>query len=210
MDKSLIIIGSGGHSRVVIDTALELNINVYGVIDINYTGTKEQIIGIPVIGGLDVIDSLQLENHVFAFGIGDNLTRKAHMESLDKLNCEIITMIHPSAVVSKSEVEIGAGSFINARAIVNACTKIGRGAIINSAAVIEHECIIGEFVHVAPNAALAGRVKVGANSFIGIGSSVIQETEIGEGVIVGANATITKNITAHLKVVGNNKQLPKT
>jgi sugar O-acyltransferase (sialic acid O-acetyltransferase NeuD family) len=207
MEKSLVIIGAGGHSRVVVDTATALGLSIHGIIDINYAGQEEKIIGAPIIGGPDVISSLQLDAHVFAFGIGDNMTRKEHMESLVKLNCEIITLVHPSAIVSKSEVEIGVGSFINAGSIINACAKLGKGTIINSGAIVEHECVLGDFVHIAPNASIAGRVKIGANSFIGMGSCVIPETEIGSGVVVGANATITKNLASNSKVVGINRQL---
>ncbi|MCR4941301.1 MAG: acetyltransferase [Campylobacter sp.] len=133
--------------------------------------------------------------------IGNNKIRQILDENVRSYGFNIVSLIHPSAVVSPSAV-IEPGVVVMPKAVINAKAVIKRGAIINSGAVIEHECFIGEFAHISPNAALAGNVKVGNRTHIGIGSSVIQCLNIGSDCIIGAGSVVVRDIIDGVKAYG--------
>jgi sugar O-acyltransferase (sialic acid O-acetyltransferase NeuD family) len=205
MSKKLILVGSGGHARVVLDAALCLQHTIHGIIDLNFKLENEFILGVPVIGGVDLLSQINHDEYLFALAIGDNQEREQLITDLNNLNCEVISLVHPTAILSSQELSIGIATFIGPGAIINAGANIGAGTIINTGAVVEHECKIGDFVHVAPNASIAGRVTVGKGTFIGLGSCVIDKISIGKNVVIGANSTITKNVSDNQKVGGVNK-----
>jgi acetyltransferase EpsM len=86
--------------------------------------------------------------------------------------------------------------------IVNASVEIGNHCIINTAAVIEHDCTIKDYVHICPNATLAGNVTIGEGAQIGVGAKVIQGVKIGKWSIIGAGAVVTKDIPDNCTAVG--------
>src|SRR5690606_8201359 len=87
--------------------------------------------------------------------------------------------------------------------------EIGEHCIINSGAVIEHDCKLGNFVHISPKAALAGDVKVGEGTHVGIGAMVIPGINIGKWVTIGAGAVVLKDIPDGVTTVGNPARIIK-
>jgi len=134
--------------------------------------------------------------------IGNNSIRDKLSEQLLKASCNLPILVHPKAVVSKYAY-IGNGSVVFANSVINAFARIGMNCIINTGTVVEHDCIIGDSVHLSPNVALAGGTIVGEFSWIGIGSVTRQLVTIGSDSIVGANSTVTKNIPSGVTVVGS-------
>ncbi len=204
--KELIIIGAGGHARPVIDVAISLGHEIIGIIDVNYTGAQERVMGVNVIGGMNRITEFAPDLVQVFIAVGDNTKRKSITEEVISYNFDIPTLVHNSSIVS-STVKMGKGVFINAGAIINAMATIGSGAIINTGVIIEHETLVGDFAHIAPGVSIAGRVGIGACTFIGIGTSVIDKINIGENVIVGTGSTIIKDIESNTKVVGVSRKL---
>ena len=92
---------------------------------------------------------------------------------------------------------------IAANATLNPLVEIGRGVICNTSTSIDHECIIGDFTHIAPGAVLCGNVKVGRNTFIGANSVIRQGIIIGDNVTIGAGTVVVKDIPDGATVVGN-------
>src|SRR4030095_339622 len=84
-----------------------------------------------------------------------------------------INAIHPSAVISAS-VKMGDGVMVAANATLNPLVEIGQGVICNTSSSIDHECVIGDFSHIAPGAVLCGNVMVGRGSFVGANSVIKQ------------------------------------
>jgi sugar O-acyltransferase (sialic acid O-acetyltransferase NeuD family) len=115
---------------------------------------------------------------------------------------DLVNVIHPSAVVSPFAT-VERGSVIFANAVVNACATLGIGSIVNTGAVVEHDCVVGEFCHISPNAVLAGGVKLDARVWVGACSSVRQLVRIGEEAVVGMGSVVTKNIPSRVTVIGN-------
>ena len=189
MSKNIYIYGASGHGLVVADIARACGYDDVIFVDDgdNEYPSFEDIkrtSGIPV-----------------AFGIGSNSIRAKLFERVQNSGFEIVSLIHPSAIISSS-VTIGKGTVIMPNVVVNAKATIGNGVILNSSCVVEHDCMIDDFVHISPKVALAGDVKVGEFTYIGIGSNEIQGIIIEKNVIVGGGSMVIRNIEDNQKVVG--------
>ncbi|MFT5824149.1 MAG: UDP-N-acetylbacillosamine N-acetyltransferase [Crocinitomix sp.] len=209
--KNLIIIGTGGHARPVVDIAQSLpafqssQLDV-ACIDTNYSGKDEDILGIPVIGGMDKLNTYSNTDTSIFVAVGDNLERKQIVTEVQALGYEISTLIHPTAIIS-AHSKIGNGSLVCAGAILNPGVEIGEGCIINTGAIIDHETIIGDFAHIAPGVKIAGRAKIGELAFIGIGSVIIDKIKIGAYATVGAASVILDHVSENATVVGLHKKM---
>ena len=206
--KKIIIIGSGGHAKVVADIILarekELNedLKIIGFLDDNFKNLKyDNIFNIPILGDLNNIDNFSKnEDYFFIIAIGSNEVRKKISEKYKELN--YYTAIHPRSVISR-EVIIGSGTVVMANVVINPNSTIGKHCILNTSSVIEHDNKLGDYVHISPNTTLCGGVNIEDNSWIGAGSVVRQQIHIGKDVLVGANSVVLKNIEDDCIVVGN-------
>jgi sugar O-acyltransferase (sialic acid O-acetyltransferase NeuD family) len=196
--KEVIVLGAGGHAKVVIATLRELEFEVKAVLDDNESKWGKHILGIKIIGPLELIKSGNFEQAVIA--IGDNKTRKKIAEKYNGF-CRWISIIHPFSYVHPS-VEIGEGSVIFAGAVIQPEVVIGKHVIINTSASVDHDCKIEDFVHIAPGVHLAGGVLVGEGSLLGIGSSVVPYKRIGKWTAIGAGSVVINDIQDFLTVVG--------
>ena len=188
MCKEIIVIGSGGHAKVVIDCIRCAGDKIRGILD-DEMAAGTQLLGIPVLGNVD--SYVNYPDCRFIIAIGDNAVRKSIAA---KLNVQWYTAIHPSAVVSEFAT-VGEGSMILPNAVINSCAEVGKHCIINTSSVVEHDNVIGDFAHISPKAALAGHVTVGELTQVGIGASVRQNTTICSGCLIGAGAAVVKDIT---------------
>ncbi len=187
MKNRLIIIGAGGHGKVIADIALK---NGYTDISFCDDQVSGEWFGCPVLGKIKDIDTWNDGETDFIIAIGDNATRKAVSEICKPL---WTTLVHPSAQIGAG-VEIGKGTVIMAGVIINADAQIGQHCIINSGAVIEHDNVLSDYVHISPNASLGGTVSVGAETHIGIGAVVKNNIEIASQCTIGAGSVVVKDI----------------
>lgn len=195
MANKVVIIGAGGHAKVIADIIVKNNDKLLGFLDDNKKGivlADYSVIG-KVNNCIDYIDEAE-----FIVAIGDNAIRKNISE---RFKLKWYTAIHPSAQIGLG-CEIGEGTVIMANAVINSDTKIGKHCIINTAAIVDHENSVGDFVHISPNATLCGAVMVGECTHIGAGAIVRNGISIGDDIIVGAGATVVKNIIEQGKYVG--------
>lgn len=200
MTKKLAIVGASGHGKVVAEIAEQLGFTV-SFYDDAYP-SKTHIEHWPINGtSVDLIAFKNVNNNVVV-AIGNNEIRQQKIELFLQNSFNLITLIHPSAIVSKYAT-IDQGTVIFAGAIINAFSKVGVGCIINTAAIVEHDCMIDDFTHICPNTALAGGVIVGRQSWIGIGSNVKQLVTIGSNCLIGAGSTVVKNIPDDVTVFGS-------
>lgn len=191
MKNKLLIIGASGHGKVVADIALKMN-KWESISFLDDNQNLKSSMGIDVIGTAKDVHKF-IESHDVIVGIGNNNTREKIQNMLEKLGASIPVLIHPSAIIG-NDVEIGVGTVVMAGVVINCCTKIGKGCIINTSATIDHDNIIEGFVHISPGAHLAGTVKVGQGSWLGIGSVVSNNTYITSGCTIGAGAVVVKDI----------------
>ena len=193
--NKLIIIGAGGHGKVIADNALKNGYTDIAFLDDGVTGF---CMGFPVIGTSADIEKYNDGSTDFITGIGNNAVRKKIAESY-RVNW--VTLIHPSAQIAVN-ASIGAGTVIMANAVVNACAVIGEHCIINTGAVIEHDNVVGNYAHISPNVAIGGTVRVGSLTHVGIGAIVKNNTEICSGCTIGAGAVVIRNIKDEGTYVG--------
>ncbi|GBF73573.1 acetyltransferase [Paenibacillus sp. 598K] len=195
----MLIIGAGGHGKVLADIALKVGSwrQIAFLDDVLYS-TKQL--------GLDVIGlSNEAEEYIDEFevivGIGNNSIREEMQTKLEIEGAIIPSLVHPSATIG-SDVTIGSGTVIMAGGVINCCSAIGKGTIVNTGATIDHDCIVESYVHVSPGVHIAGGVTVGARSWLGIGSVVSNNVSITSDSIVGAGAVVVKNILEPGKYLG--------
>jgi len=184
--KKVIIIGAGGHGRVIADIVTLSGDVVLGFLDDKDAG---EFTGITILGKLTDIDRYKQEAS-FIVGIGDNQVRKKIMESFD---VDWYTAIHPSAVIA-SDVEVAEGTAFMANAVINTGSKIGRGVIVNTSATVDHDSVLANYVHISPGAHLGGTVNIGSETWIGLGTVVLNNVDICEACIVGAGSLVLKKI----------------
>jgi sugar O-acyltransferase (sialic acid O-acetyltransferase NeuD family) len=193
----VVVLGAGGHAKVVLRTLEISGYEVVGVFDDDPAKMGMSLLGHAVQGSIEDAALLGCPRAVLA--VGNNRTRQDLAERLPEF--EWITAVHPTAWVDAS-VTIAPGTVIFAGAVVQPETVIGRHVIVNTAATVDHDCLLGDFVHVAPGAHLAGQVSLGEGSFLGIGSTVIPGKQVGGWVTVGAGGVVVEDIPAGVTVVG--------
>ena len=200
MTVGVLVIGAGGHAKVVIEAARAAGHHVVGLIAPDPVGTR--VLGAAVLGDDDILARLHAGGLVEAVvALGDNRRRDAMQAVLQSLGYALPPIVHPTAWLSPS-ARLGAGTVVLQQAAISAEAMIGCGVIINSAAVVEHDAEIGDFAHVAPGVALAGRVRIGARSLVGVGSAVRPGVAIGADVVVGAGSVVVADVADGLTVVG--------
>lgn len=201
MEKEYYIFGASGHGKVVNDAAKTAGIRIKSFIDDE--PKNNQFENIPVVATADM---RLTENSFLIIAVGKNIIRK---KIVQQNNFSYFKAIHNQTAISDS-VLIGEGTVVMPHAVINAGANIGRHCIINSASLVEHDCLLEDFVHISPNAALAGNVKIGKGSHIGIGACVIQGIKIGKWCTIGAGAVIINNIPDGSLVVGNPGKVIRT
>lgn len=187
------LVGAGGHGRVVADTAHRAGWDEIVFLDDGYP--SKQLNGQwPVVG-----HPQDLRPSDVFLCIGANAEREALWGKLSLSSSPVIA--HPSAIISSS-ADLEDGVVAVAATVVQTGSRIGRGTILNTASSVDHDCDLGNFVHISPGARLAGGVSVGDRSWIGIGAVIRQGIRIGNDVVVGAGAAVIDDIDDGQIVVG--------
>lgn len=191
--SKIVILGAGGHARVIADIILSSGHTVEGFLDDRVTGT---VLGLPVLGRLE--DALRFPSCRFIIGIGDNALRE-RLEARFALPWH--TAVHPTAVISRG-AEIGEGSVVMAQAVVGPSARVGRHAVVNTAAIVEHDCVVEDFAHLSPRAVLCGGAGVGCRTHIGAGAIVLPGLSLGADIVAGAGAVVTKSVSEPCVMAG--------
>lgn len=193
MKDKLLIIGAGGHGKVVADVALSTG----KYTEISFLDDTQKEFTFPIIGKL--CEAVKyLNTHDFFVAIGNASVRKKIMKSL---NAEYVTLIHKSAVIG-TNVEIGKGTVVMPGAIINACTSIGCGVIVNTSSSIDHDCVIGDYCHISVGAHLCGTVNVEDMTWIGAGATISNNISVCDNCMIGAGAVVVKDIKEKGTYVG--------
>lgn len=198
-----IIIGAGGHGRVVLDILRQSNAcDPVGFIDADESRTGTVVDGLPVLGAINILAKLRKQDLRAAIvAIGDNRVRLSYAAIVEQHGLELLTAIHPSALISPT-AKIGRNVVIAAGAILSTDAQIGDSTIINTGAIVDHECRIGRGVHICPGVLLAGRVEIEEGTFVGLGAKVLPCLKVGAYATVGAGALVREDVVAHATVVG--------
>jgi len=196
----VLIIGSGGHARVVADILLAMeNVEPLGFIAKDGASAHVESHGLSSLGDDD--DVFKIEHDAVVVAVGENSLRKRLFDQLAVAGEKLISAVHPSVIMAP-DVTVGAGCVICAGAIVNTGSRIDDNVILNTGCTVDHDCIVSRHVHIAPGVNLAGDVSVGEGVFLGIGASVVQGVALGDWATVGAGAAVISDIAANSVAVG--------
>ena len=187
--RNLVIFGAWFFSDVIEELAMELDWNVVGRID------PEPPMHV------NVLKHIPKDATCFV-AIGDNQQRQYVNQQLHAHSRKIISLIHPSASVSKSAV-VGAGSYIGENVCVRTGSNLGRSVMLNAGAVVSHHSKVGDFVTVGPNCAIASKSVIGSGTLMGAGSVMRPNCVVGKNCIVGAGAVVVKDVLDRRVVIGN-------
>jgi UDP-perosamine 4-acetyltransferase len=200
-----VLLGAGGHARVLIDAARAMGgLDVVAVVDDNTNLHGRTFEGAPVVGALTELARLREEGiEAVLLGIGSveiSDLRAALFERVSALGFRMPIVRHPSATIAARS--LGDATVLFAKTVVNPGARIGRNVIINTGALIDHDVTIEDHVHVSPGVNIAGGVRIGAQSHIGIGSTVIQGVRIGARALIAAGAVVIRDVPDGARVAG--------
>ncbi|WP_082729285.1 acetyltransferase [Pseudomonas sp. St29] len=198
--RRLAVLGASGHGKVVADTAQCCGWSQVDFYDDSWPSLVHNGNWLVLGDSAALYARLQSYQGVIV-AIGNNFIRHTKLMALMGVEAPIVSLIHPTAVISQFST-IGLGSVVFAGAVVNAGSKIGLGAILNTCCSVDHDCVLGDAVHISPGARLAGAVSVGERTWIGVGASVRQLIKIGSGVIVGVGAAVVHDVPDGITVAG--------
>ena len=204
--KSCLVLGGGGHAKVVIDALRAAGLaERIGVVDDDPRLAGGVVGTVPVVGGDEFLKIAAAEGFDrFIAGVGglrDNEARQRVFRKGLEAGLTPLTVVHPSAVVSP-EAPLGVGTFLAAGVIVNACAEIGDNAVINTAAVVEHDCRVGDHASVGPVATVLGGAVIAECAYVGASAVVLPAVTIGVGACVGAGAVVLRDVAAQARVAG--------
>jgi UDP-perosamine 4-acetyltransferase len=200
--QKVILIGGGGHARVLWDTLSEdFTCEVLGyvdnsgatAIDLKYLGKDDDLLEkfpageLLLVNGIGSVDLP--ENREQVFGL------------FKSKGYRFRSVVHPRAVIS-SRARLGEGVQVSAGAVINTGAHLGNNVIINTSASIDHDTLVGDHTHVAPGVTVSGGVVIGAGVHVGTGAKVVQGVRIGDRVLVAAGSVVTADVPAHSRVQG--------
>jgi len=202
MTVPVVVVGGGGHAKVVIDSLRAGGREVAGFTDSR--AHADPIAGAPHLGSDAYLDSLPRTACEVVVALGDNRLRARLIQQARDRGFSLANAIHPTAWISPS-VELGSGIAIMANAVVNASSRVGDGAIVNTGATVDHDCEIGAFAHLAPGTHLSGYIAVGEGALVGVGSAVGigRPLRVGEWAIIGTGSVVVRQVAAGSVVAGN-------
>lgn len=201
MNKPLILIGNGGHAKVLIDI---LRINEQEIIGFTDPNGDHLDSDLKYLGDDNAVyrwkpSDVLLVNAIGSIGIPTN--RKLLYEKFHAKGYRFASVIHPSAIIA-SDCKLGEGVQIMAGAVLQSGSCIGNNVIINTKASIDHDTVVGQHVHIAVGSTIAGGVRIGDCAFIGAGSTIIQNIDIGANSIVAAGAVVIRDVKESTTVMG--------
>jgi len=199
--RPYIVLGGGGHAKVVMEVLQLCGKTVIGFTDL---GVCAPVLDFACLGNDNVVNQYNPDEIFLVNGIGsvgDNSRRKRLFLTWKEKGYSFPAIIHPAAILSPDTV-LEEGVQVMAAAVVQAGAYIGPNTIINTRATIDHDTTIGEHVHIAPGCVISGNVKVESDAHLGPGAVVIQGLTIGKGSIVAAGSVVVKDVDEYTKVAG--------
>lgn len=206
----LIVLGAGGHARVVIDILHRSGRAIAGLTDIDTRLHGGLLDDAPVLGGDEVVLKRQPKSIVLVNALGGQARmgdsglalRRRLYEDFKNKGYAFEQVVSPDAVIAH-HVVLNEGCHVITGAIVHPGSTIGINAIVNTGAQIDHDCVVGPHSHIAPGAVLCGGISVGAGCLVGAGAVVIEGVKIGDGAVIGAGAVVVADVAAGATVLGN-------
>ena len=197
MNRGIVVIGGGGHAKVIVSTLIDLDIRIKAIYDDDPAKWGKDICGSKIVGPISELNNSPTEKAIMA--IGNNKTRSTLVSRFKRFHW--MSLVHPHSYVQNS-VSIGEGTVIFAGTVIQSDVVIGKHCIINSGSTVDHDCVIGDYAHIGPGSSLAGGVLVMEGAFLGIGIAAIVGKSVGKWSVVGAGGVITEDIPDYVIALG--------
>lgn len=204
MSYPVVILGAGGHAKVLIDTLRLKSIEILGITDADPMKKGHLLFGLIVMGSDEEIMKYPIEAIRLVNGVGSvrvDPRRRQLFELFKSKGYRFASVVHPSAIIS-ADVVLSEGVQIMAGAIVQAGCHVGINAVINTGSVVDHDCHIGDHAHICPGVTLSGGVRVGESAHVGTGATVIQGVRIGRNSLVAAGTVVIRDVPDSATVAG--------
>lgn len=203
MSRPILIIGAGGHARVVASVLSHLgDWDIAGVLDRTDIHRGEAVHCTRIVGAIhDLDDWRQRGVHYLALAIGDNAERRDLYGALRDRGFELPTLVHPSARLEPG-AQVGPGTLVCCQAVLGVEVVVGENSIVNTGTIVDHESVVGPHSHLAPGCVIAGRVRIGEGAFLGIGATVRDKVSIGARSTIGAGAVVVVDIPPDVLAYG--------
>ena len=205
--KNLVLFGTGGMAREANQLAEDINevaptLNVLGFLDEEESNHGKKINGLPVLGGLEWLNSPAANLAFVTVCIGNTVAKRKVVLQIEKnTNAQFLSLIHPTAWIG-NRVRIGDGSIICAGSLITTDIAIGNHVIVNIGSTINHDATVADYVTIAPSVKITGAVQVKEGADLGVGSAIVQGITIGEWSIIGAGAVVINDIDPNVTAVG--------
>lgn len=201
--KDIYIIGAGTYGEVMYELAETCGYNVIGYFDEDDNKLGTRVMGVEVVGKFSTLSSSKIVGKSFIVAIGDNKTRCDIMTRINNHGGITPTLIHPTAVVSKS-ANIGKGVYIQAGAVIWTKVIISDFVIISPNTVIAHHTKLGKACMISTLCVVGANLEIGDYTFFGIGSIAITGiNKVGKNVYLGAGTTVIKDTEDNILMVGS-------
>ena len=208
INKPVIIIGAGGHAKVVADALTQVGVDLLGLTDVNKK--KDDIcFGLPVLGGDEIINKYSPDKVLLANGLGTLPEDKSRWELAKRMReagYSFITVVHPSATIADS-VSLAEGVQVMAGCILQPEVSVGQDSIINTGVILDHDCMIGENCHIAPGVTMSGGVHVDNETHVGTAAIILQNISIGSNTIIAAGSVIYHDVLSDVKFIQSKNRL---
>ena len=204
LNYPVIILGAGGHAKVLIDALLLRSVELLGITDADAGKKGHTLLGVPVLGGDAEVMKHPAEAIRLVNGVGSvrvNPLRRQLFEQFAGKGYRFASVAHPSAIIA-TDVALSEGTQIMAGAVVQTGCHIGTNALINTGSIVDHDCHIGNHAHISPGVTLSGGIRIGENSHIGTGATVIQGIQIGRNSLIAAGAVVIRDVPDGVTVAG--------
>jgi UDP-perosamine 4-acetyltransferase len=197
--EEVVVLGSGGHAVVCIESLVASGFDVVGVVD---RSPQPRPLQVPLLGGDEDLPAIRADGVASAFvAVGDNRLRGRLMDLARRNGYRLVNAVAPGTHISPTVV-LGENVAVMAGAVVNAYATLAEGSIVNTGAVIDHDGHVGALAHIGPGCALAGKVTVGEGAFLGVGSSVIPGCRVGRWSQLGAGSVVIRDIGDSMLAMG--------
>ncbi|SFX01159.1 MULTISPECIES: acetyltransferase [unclassified Pseudomonas] len=197
--KSVVLIGAGGHAKVLLSLATSAGFDVIGVCAPEFKSKEvKEWRGVEVLGDDGCIEQLDPAEVGLINGIGQvthNNFREIIFKHYRAKGFSFPVLVHPCASVD-STANLGQGVQVMAGATIQADCDIGENTIINTRASIDHDCNVYANVHIAPGAVVCGGCTICEGAFVGAGATIVQSLTVGKNSVIGAGSVLVRSLPA--------------
>lgn len=192
------MIGAGGHASVLADILLSQGRTIRALISPDAAEQRAIFQGIERLDNDQDIEQFHPDDIVLVNAVGMQ-PGSQHRQNISHYFSEqgycFTSVVSETATISRF-AKLNEGCHVLTNATIQAGAIIGAHSIVNSGALVEHDCQVGAYNHIAPNAVLCGQVLTEFGVFVGANATVLPSVCLAQGSIVGAGAVISQNLPA--------------